>query len=155
MALIDVMTRGWAPRTRPCCSSACSAAMHSRAANQPELNRATHWSSVTMNMAFTASKLSVQCLEGCWKAKVGCRLTRFAVKQMYITYWVRHLSLIQTRSGWLVRCRRPAVIRFWYNVSWHFYIRLFWSIIKLTFASWRIQAYLETSSIPQRNGIFF
>lgn len=119
------MTRGWAPRTRPCCSAACSAAMHSRAANQPELNRATHWRSVTMNMASTASKLSVQCPQGCYKAKVGSRLSRFAVKQMYITYWVRHLSLIQTRSGWLVHCRRPAVIKFWYNVCRHFYIRLF------------------------------
>lgn len=125
VALIDAMTGGWAPWTRPCCSSACSAAMHSHAANQPELNLATHWGSVTMNMAFTASKLSVRCLEGCWKAKVGCRLSRFAVKQMYITYWARHLSLIQTTSGWLVRCRRPAVINFWWNVLWHLCIWLF------------------------------
>ena len=34
VAVIDVMTRGWAPSTHPCCSLACSTDMHSHAANQ-------------------------------------------------------------------------------------------------------------------------
>ena len=120
-AAIDVMSTGWVPWTHPCCSSACSTDMHSHAANQPEQTLATHWGSDTANMAFAASMLSVWCPGGSRKAKVGCRLSRFAVKQMYITYRERHMSLTQTVTSnrWLVCCRRPSAIHFCINVLWH------------------------------------
>ena len=129
VAAMDAMTRGWAPWTHLLLLLSLP-----RWYAQPCSKSARDESVSTLGLCYhehgIRSLKAVSSMPGGMskRAEVGCRLSRFAVKQMYITYWARHVTNSNSGVADCLCCGQPTVINFWWRVLWH---PCLWSIIKL------------------------